>query len=171
MGTRVVVPGEEGLFLPAVIQAVKTAPKTDPGQDQTGSSSSGSGVNSTSRYSVRFDLTRKVREYPETDIIGPGFAGITGLKLRPGQIVYVTYCNREMQGSVVVHRPNIDQVIVRLLVSFFFTFLKFSYFEMLTECFREKTTKMKIPNFYPDQLFIYHFLLLLISSIGFLSLL
>ena len=121
MGTRVVVPGEEGLFLPAVIQAVKTAPKTDPGQDQTGSSSSGSsGVNSTSRYSVRFDLTRKVREYPETDIIGPGFAGITGLKLRPGQIVYVTYCNREMQGSVVVHRPNIDQVIVRLLVSFFF---------------------------------------------------
>lgn len=139
MGTRVVVPGEEGLFLPAVIQAVKTAPKTDPGQDQTGSSSSGSsGVNSTSRYSVRFDLTRKVREYPETDIIGPGFAGITGLKLRPGQIVYVTYCNREMQGSVVVHRPNIDQVIVRLLVSFFFTFLKFSYFEMLTGCFLEK---------------------------------
>ena len=147
MGTRVVVPGEEGLFLPAVIQAVKTAPKTDPGQDQTGSSSSGSsGVNSTSRYSVRFDLTRKVREYPETDIIGPGFAGITGLKLRPGQIVYVTYCNREMQGSVVVHRPNIDQVIVRLLVSFFFTFLKFSYFEMLTGCFLEKkkTENLKI---------------------------
>jgi len=119
LGTRVVVPGEEGLFLPAVIQAVKTAPKTDPGQDQTGSSSnsgsSGQVSSGTSRYSVRFDLTRKVREYPETDIIGPGFAGITGLKLRPGQIVYVTYCNREMQGSVVVHRPNIDQVIVRLL--------------------------------------------------------
>ena len=128
MGTRVVVPGEEGLYLPAVIQAVKT------GQDPaTGS-----------RYSVRFDLTRKVREYPETDIIGPGFAGLTGLKLRPGQIVYVTYCNREMQGSVVVHRPNIDQVIVRLLVSFL-PFLKFSYFEMLTVCFNE--------------LFIYHFLL------------
>ena len=141
MGTRVVVPGEEGLFLPAVIQAVKTAPKTDPGQDQTGSSSnsgsSGQVSSGTSRYSVRFDLTRKVREYPETDIIGPGFAGITGLKLRPGQIVYVTYCNREMQGSVVVHRPNIDQVIVRLLVSFF-TFLKFSYFEMLTEYFCNK---------------------------------
>ena len=101
MGTRVVVPGEDGLYLPAVIQAVKT------GQDQP----------VTSRYSVRFDLTRKVREYPESDIIGPGFAGLTGLKLRPGQIVYVTYCNREMQGSVVCHRPNIDQVIVRLLVS------------------------------------------------------
>jgi hypothetical protein len=95
----VVVPGEDGLYLPAVIQAVKT------GQDQP----------VTSRYSVRFDLTRKVREYPESDIIGPGFAGLTGLKLRPGQIVYVTYCNREMQGSVVCHRPNIDQVIVRLL--------------------------------------------------------
>ena len=107
MGTRVVVPGEEGLYLPAVIQAVKTS--QDPA---TGS-----------RYSVRFDLTRKVREYPESDIIGPGFAGLTGTKLRPGQIVYVTYCNREMQGSVVCHRPNIDQVIVRLLVSLLNSFL------------------------------------------------
>lgn len=99
MGTRVVAPGDEGLYQPGVIQAVKTAENSDV----------------PSRYSVRFDLTRKVREYSESDIIGPGFAGVTGIKLRPGQIVYVTYCNREMQGSVVCHRPNIDQVIVRLL--------------------------------------------------------
>ena len=102
LGTRVVAPGDEGLYQPGVIQAVKTAENSDV----------------PSRYSVRFDLTRKVREYSESDIIGPGFAGVTGIKLRPGQIVYVTYCNREMQGSVVCHRPNIDQVIVRLLVSF-----------------------------------------------------
>lgn len=101
LGTRVVAPGDEGLYQPGVIQAVKTAENSDV----------------PSRYSVRFDLTRKVREYSESDIIGPGFAGVTGIKLRPGQIVYVTYCNREMQGSVVCHRPNIDQVIVRLLVS------------------------------------------------------
>jgi len=99
LGTRVVAPGDEGLYQPGVIQAVKTAENSDV----------------PSRYSVRFDLTRKVREYSESDIIGPGFAGVTGIKLRPGQIVYVTYCNREMQGSVVCHRPNIDQVIVRLL--------------------------------------------------------
>ena len=103
LGTRVVAPGDEGLYQPGVIQAVKTAENSDV----------------PSRYSVRFDLTRKVREYSESDIIGPGFAGLTGIKLRPGQIVYVTYCNREMQGSVVCHRPNIDQVIVRLLVSAF----------------------------------------------------
>ena len=104
LGTRVVAPGDDGLFHPGVIQAVKTAENSDV----------------PSRYSVRFDLTRKVREYSESDIIGPGFSGVTGIKLRPGQIVYVTYCNREMQGSVVCHRPNIDQVIVRLLVSFEF---------------------------------------------------
>lgn len=101
LGTRVVAPGEDGLYCPGVIQAVKTSENSVVAN----------------RYSVRFDLTRKVREYPESEIIGPGFAGLTGIKLRPGQIVYVTYCNREMQGSVVCHRPNIDQVIVRLLVS------------------------------------------------------
>ena len=100
LGTRIAVPGDDGLFHPAVIQAVKSE-----------------NSNPNNRYSVRFDLTRKVKEYPESEIIGPGFSGLSGIKLRPGQIVYVTYCNREMQGSVVCHRPNIDQVIVRLLVS------------------------------------------------------
>ena len=110
LGTRVAVPGEDGLYHPGVIQAVKTPEAV---------------VNSgiTSRYSVRIDLTRKQREHPESDIIGPGFAGLTGIKLRPGQVVYVTYCNREMQGSVVCHRPNVDQVIIRLLVSVFFQIL------------------------------------------------
>ena len=109
LGTRVAVPGEDGLYHPGVIQAVKTPEAV---------------VNSgiTSRYSVRLDLTRKQREHPESDIIGPGFAGLTGIKLRPGQVVYVTYCNREMQGSVVCHRPNVDQVIIRLLVSVFFIY-------------------------------------------------
>ena len=102
LGTRVAVPGEDGLYHPGVIQAVKTPELSG---------------NHPSRYSVRLDLTRKQREHPETDIIGPGFAGLTGIKLRPGQVVYVTYCNREMQGSVVCHRPNVDQVIIRLLVS------------------------------------------------------
>lgn len=127
LGTRVVAPGEDGLYYPGVIQAVKTASETTStaeavASDNTAASEAAAAeTTSTStaanRYSVRFDLTRKVREYPESEIIGPGFAGLTGIKLRPGQIVYVTYCNREMQGSVVCHRPDIDQVIVRLLVS------------------------------------------------------
>ena len=107
LGTRVAIPGEDGLYHPGVIQAVKT-PEV-------------SGSGSPSRYTVRLDGNRKLREHPESDIIGPGFAGLTGIKLRPGQVVYVTYCNREMQGSVVCHRPNVDQVIIRLLVSAFST--------------------------------------------------
>ena len=130
LGTRVVAPVEDGLYCPGVIQAVKTASETTVTTTEVSATIAGSASEASSstaaaaadttaanRYSVRFDLTRKVREYPESEIIGPGFAGLTGIKLRPGQIVYVTYCNREMQGSVVCHRPNIDQVIVRLLVS------------------------------------------------------
>lgn len=101
LGTRVVAPGDDGLFCPGIIAAVKTEAEGSP---------------VSSRYAIRFDLTRKVREYPGSDILGPGFAGLSGIKLRPGQVVYVTYCNREMQGSVVCHRPNIDQVIILLLV-------------------------------------------------------
>ncbi len=69
------------------------------------------------RYSVRFEGTRKVSEFSESEIIGPGFQNVSTSKLRPGQNVYITYCNREVQGSVVCHRPTVDQVIIRLLVS------------------------------------------------------
>ena len=69
------------------------------------------------RYSVRFEGTRKVSEFSESEIIGPGFQNVSTSKLRPGQNVYITYCNREVQGSVVCHRPTVDQVIIRLLVN------------------------------------------------------
>ncbi len=75
-------------------------------------------VKSGKHYSVRFEGTRKVSEFSESEIIGPGFQNVSTSKLRPGQIVYITYCNREVQGSVICHRPTADQVIVRLLVSF-----------------------------------------------------
>ena len=74
-------------------------------------------VKSGKRYSVRFEGTRKVAEFSESEIIGPGFQNVSTSKLRPGQIVYITYCNREVQGSVICHRPTADQVIIRLLVS------------------------------------------------------
>ena len=103
LGTRVVAPGEDGKFYPGIIQAMKTCEDRLAGGE-------------VSRYSVRFDITRNVREFRETEIIGPGFQSVTSSKLKPGQIVYLTHCNREVQGSVNLHRPNIDQVIIQILV-------------------------------------------------------
>ena len=54
----------------------------------------------TSHYSVRLDLTQKLREHPDSDIIGPGFAGLIGIKLQTRTRCYVTYCNREIQLSL-----------------------------------------------------------------------
>ncbi|TRY72744.1 hypothetical protein TCAL_00188 [Tigriopus californicus] len=99
LGTRVVAPGDDGKLYPGIIQAMKTC------EDRLGQN----------RYSVKFDDTRRVKEFRETEIVGPGFQNVTSSKLRSGQIVYVTHCNREMQGAVVHHRPNIDQVIIQLL--------------------------------------------------------
>merc|ERR1711976_881766 len=70
---------------------------------------------SENKYSVRFEENRKVREFRESEIIGPGFQTITNSKLRAGQVVYITYQNREVQGTVLHHRPNIDQVHIQLL--------------------------------------------------------
>ena len=127
LGTRVCAPGEDGLYYAGIIQAVKTASTEDAATASTVTSSleestaSGNCIensNGDNKYSVKFDLSRKVKEFAEADLVGPGFSNLTAIsKLRPGQIVYVTYSNREMQGSVVCHRPQIDQVIIRLLVS------------------------------------------------------
>ena len=119
LGTRVAAPGEDGRYHAGIIHAVKTCEDRLHGEN---------------RYSVKFDMTRKTREFREADIIGPGFQAVTSSKLRAGQIVYVTHCNREMQGSVLHHRPNIDQVIIQLLVR---TSKRrtFHYFFYLRRCF------------------------------------
>ena len=95
-------------------QAVKTCEEQQ--QDEPEASPPSSTSNDESRYSVRFESTRAVREFSESEIVGPGFSSVTSSKLRPGQIVYVTHANREVQGSVLHHRPNIDQVIIQILV-------------------------------------------------------
>lgn len=101
LGTRVVAPGDDGKFYPGIIQAMKTC------EDRL----------SENKYSVRFEETRRVREFRESEIIGPGFQTVTSSKLRAGQVVYITYQNREVQGAVLHHRPNLDQVHIQLLVS------------------------------------------------------
>ncbi len=66
---------------------------------------------------MRLDSSpRQIREYHESELVGPGFSPVARAKLRPGQVVYVTHANREVQGCVTMHRPNIDQVIVQILV-------------------------------------------------------
>ena len=102
LGTRIVAPGQDGRFYPAVIQAVKTY------EDRL----------TENRYTVRFDNSRKVSEFLETDLIGPGFGGVPrGAELLPGQRVYITHLGREMEGTIAVHDREADSLVVNLAVS------------------------------------------------------
>jgi hypothetical protein len=103
LGTRVVAPGIDGRFYPAVIQSVKTGGHYD-GQ-------------STATYVVRFDNSRKVSEFHESELIGPGFAGVTSVgTLLSGQRIYVTHAGRELEGTVMQHDTRADIVTVSLSV-------------------------------------------------------
>ena len=102
LGTRIVAPGQDGRFYPAVIQAVKTY------EDRL----------TENRYTVRFDNSRKVSEFLETDLIGPGFGGVPrGAELLPGQRVYITHLGREMEWTIAVHDREADSLVVNLAVS------------------------------------------------------
>ena len=122
LGTRVVAPGDDGRLYPGIIAAMKTpeAGCSVSGDLSSSSSSSSSSPPSSSsssdqKYTVRFDESRKIKEFLEGEIIGPGFSNVTSSKLRPDQKVWVTHANREMEGYVLHHRPNIDQVIIQLV--------------------------------------------------------
>ena len=108
LGTRVVAPGDDGRLYPGIIAAMKTP---------EGGSLSSTTSSIDPRYAVRFDESRKIKEFYESEIIGPGFSAVTSSKLRPEQKVWVTHANREMEGHVLHHRPNIDQVIIQLVSS------------------------------------------------------
>jgi len=100
LGTRIVAPGHDGRFYPAVIQAVKTSQPDRLTEN---------------RYTVRFDNSRKVTEFEETDLIGPGFAGLSsGTLLMSGQRVYITHLGREMEGTIKSHDTALDQITVNL---------------------------------------------------------
>ena len=107
LGTRVVAPGDDGRLYPGIIADMKTP--------EGGSSSTANTSPNHIRYTVRFDENRKMKDFYEGEIIGPGFSAVTSSKLRPKQKVWVTNANREMEGYVLHHRPNIDQVIVQLV--------------------------------------------------------
>jgi hypothetical protein len=96
LGTKVMVPGQDGKFYPGHIQAVKSS------FDETTSC----------RYSVRFEENRRVFEFTEKDIIGPGFSGVGSVQLLQGQVVYVTHNQREMSGKVVRHDFFAQDVLI-----------------------------------------------------------
>lgn len=96
LGTRVAAPQSNGLFYTGLIQAVKTC--EDPSQ--------------ANRYGVRFDDDQSVSEFLETDLVGPGFKSIACIRIMPGQLVYVTHCQREMPGRVVRHDFDTQDVII-----------------------------------------------------------
>lgn len=112
IGTRVSAPGDDGKYYSGVIQSIKT-----PGSFPETNNS----INLTplTRYSVRFDirqglLGRRVTEFLETQLIGPGFNSVIATQLAAGQKAYVTYNNREVAGEVSYHDPESDVVIIRI---------------------------------------------------------
>ena len=66
------------------------------------------------RYSVRFDESRRVVEFLEADIIGPGFQTVNSVHLQPGQVVFVTHNQREMQARVIRHDFETQDVLLRI---------------------------------------------------------
>ena len=66
------------------------------------------------RYSVRFDESRRVVEFLEADIIGPGFQSVGSVQLQPGQVVFVTHNQREMQARVIRHDYETQDVLLRI---------------------------------------------------------
>lgn len=55
-----------------------------------------------------------IKEFRESDLIGPGFRSIMDTELQPGQRVYFTYNGREQSGDVVQHDASKDEVIVKI---------------------------------------------------------
>ncbi|XP_041447512.1 uncharacterized protein LOC111072526 isoform X2 [Drosophila obscura] len=55
-----------------------------------------------------------IKEFRESDLIGPGFRSIMGIQLQPGQRVFLTYNGREQSGDVVAHDASKDEVLVKI---------------------------------------------------------
>lgn len=98
LGTRVACCLEDGKYYAGVICAVKTIDEGGP-----------------TVYSVRVEGERRSREVRESDLVGSGFTAVASVKLRSGQRVYITHNNREVSGTVLYHRPNIDEVLISVV--------------------------------------------------------
>ena len=141
IGTKVCAPGPDGLWYSGVIQDVKTPPTcTVTSADANVNTDD---VPKETKYIVRFDFKTQdftsaasldarrsisvhtspaltlrrnamIKEFLESDLIGPGFRSIMGVKLQPGQRVYLTYNGRETSGDVLLHDVENDEVLVKI---------------------------------------------------------
>uniref|UniRef100_A0A182FR93 DUF4772 domain-containing protein n=1 Tax=Anopheles albimanus TaxID=7167 RepID=A0A182FR93_ANOAL len=135
VGTRVCAPGTDGIWYSGKIEFVKTGTEQQKQQQQQsqqqrsdGQKTEGAtvipGLTMPARYTVRFDNVKDlaaaelglVREFRETELIGPGFRTIADVKLKPGQKVFLTYNGRENAGEVITHDDLKDEVKVRIAV-------------------------------------------------------
>ncbi|TDG47390.1 hypothetical protein AWZ03_006118 [Drosophila navojoa] len=55
-----------------------------------------------------------IKEFRESDLIGPGFRSIMSIHLQPGQRIFLTYNGREQSGDVVYHDVAKDEVLVKI---------------------------------------------------------
>ncbi|XP_073847476.1 glucose transporter 4 enhancer factor isoform X2 [Musca autumnalis] len=144
IGTKVCAPGPDGLWYSGVIQDVKTPPTATitsanatavdsanetkyivrfdfKTQDNViASTSAAAEARRHAAASVHISPAQTLRrnamikEFRETDLIGPGFRSILGVKLQPGQRVYLTYNGRETSGDVILHDSSKDEVLVKI---------------------------------------------------------
>lgn len=107
IGTRVAALVDDGLYYSGMIQAVKT-PAPFPENNNC--------INLTpnTRYTVRFDGGKMSREYRDAELIGPGFRGLSGVRLQPGQRVFLTYNGREVRADVLEHDHDTDELRVQV---------------------------------------------------------
>lgn len=107
IGTRVAALGDDRLYYSGMIQAVKT-PAPYPENNNC--------INLTpnTRYTVRKDGGKTTREYRDAELIGPGFRGMAGVRLQPGQLVFLTHNGREVRAEVRSHDHNTDELRVQI---------------------------------------------------------
>lgn len=135
IGTRVCAQGTDGIWYSGIIQEVKTPANTSLRENNNC-------INLTpnTRYKVRFDIKQDmarrgpIKEFRESELIGPGFRTIMDVSLRQGQKVFLTYNGRESSGEVLNHDVTNDEVNVVITpigfeVSFNF-FLFFNYLKV-----------------------------------------
>lgn len=143
IGTKVCAPGPDGLWYSGVIQDVKTPPSatvtsvtvntTEQSNTESkyivrfdfktqDSLSNSSNATMEARRSVSVHISpaqslrrnAMIKEFRESDLIGPGFRSIMGVHLQPGQRVYVTHNGREISGDVLTHDDEKDEVVIKI---------------------------------------------------------
>ncbi|XP_040565259.1 zinc finger protein 395 [Lepeophtheirus salmonis] len=99
LGSRVMAlrKDKDGKFHPGIIQGQK-----------------GPDLFSVEKFIIKFDNDGHVGTFPSKDIVGPGFQQTHSIKLIPGQIVFVTQNQREIQGTVIRHDFKNHDVIINV---------------------------------------------------------